>query len=1020
MKGIKDNLGSILTLTGGRDGPSEKPEAAVTKYLQQISSLTSPQTPEDMKDINQQAQADELNTTIVLLRKRLEEKVKFATVLEQGLRSRQASTDVIQSQLDQTCQAREQTQKEQKDVAESTRTLGEAIITLGKKQVDISRESNRLELQIKDLQMTHELTVDKEKKAEMMHIEADEKGHRLEQDLISVRIENTRLLEDNDKMQNDLLQTEDSLQEKRDIHVRGSNASKVRVIAFRKKFEETVDVMEETRTSLDELNDSLGRLRETIRMEGLLEGAAINELQARLNGEEAANKQLCKTLGQKEKTAVMLATNLKTATAAREMLSQQLEERLTLSMELSKRLTDLNMHTQTLEERLGDKSVEAENLSKALEAVQSDVKVLELQLSKEKHNVLSAGRTLENQQTRVTLGNRSVSEKVDADQTMTLRVKQIEADAGLLRGELDDAMTSEQKIKMRLSVTEQKRLILGQQFEDLDLTFKEMTDRHNKCCQEHDRVEHNLKHKTKQLMKDEHDSKIRLNDLQNELRARYDTVVQLKNGLMLNDVKIRDLTEMLENASVSAEQNRQLLAKRTTEVGQANKLLESEIAQEKSRGALLEQDLLNVEGRLRSSLAQLKAQESTAEGIEGVNDTDQDMIMKRLTQQTQKMERINTERRQVLSDSRAWQIKLEDQVHDKNRAMKMLTDEKVITNKQRDRMEEAIDRELEQKSRIKMLEKHNTALDEDLESKTEMCSKVSIDGKDLEGECDIVHENLRSQELQNKDLLHIQDNNRKKHADCQEAFKQQESNHLADARAVKMSIVTLQDSLMERISMVEQLVRTTTKLKAKTAELKTQVESTEFKANSSRKQFETQLSEEQQLCAAMRGKAECKVREKQQLLDGIQAKSDKIIMLERTLIESGNKGEVLKSDVDTKRKESEMMADQLAKREFMERSMFQSLMDKEDNIVRMKRETRERLKRTSTAEKNVKAAMFENRLLKKQLQEKAKAERYLLAELEGLRLHVHENTNPMSMKGAMQQMKADKEFQRVLTNSVRT
>merc|ERR1740130_1603410 len=737
-----------------------------------------------MKDINQQAQADELNTTIVLLRKRLEEKVKFATVLEQGLRSRQASTDVIQSQLDQTCQAREQTQKEQKDVAESTRTLGEAIITLGNKQVDISRESNRLELQIKDLQMTHELTVDKEKKAEMMHIEADEKGHRLEQDLISVRIENTRLLEDNDKMQNDLLQTEDSLQEKRDIHVRGSNASKVRVIAFRKKFEETVDVMEETRTSLDELNDSLGRLRETIRMEGLLEGAAINELQARLNGEEAANKQLCTTLGQKEKTAVMLATNLKTATAAREMLSQQLEERLTLSMELSKRLTDLNMHTQTLEERLGDKSVEAENLSKALEAVQSDVKVLELQLSKEKHNVLSAGRTLENQQTRVTLGNRSVSEKVDADQTMTLRVKQIEADAGLLRGELDDAMTSEQKIKMRLSVTEQKRLILGQQFEDLDLTFKEMTDRHNKCCQEHDRVEHNLKHKTKQLMKDEHDSKIRLNDLQNELRARYDTVVQLKNGLMLNDVKIRDLTEMLENA------------------------------QEKSRGALLEQDLLNVEGRLRSSLAQLKAQESTAEGIEGVNDTDQDMIMKRLTQQTQKMERINTERRQVLSDSRAWQIKLKDQVHDKNRAMKMLTDEKVITNKQQTQKMERINRELEQKSRIKVLEKHNTALDEDLESKTEMCSKVSIDGKDLEGECDVVHENLRSQELQNKDLLHIQDNNRKKHADCQEAFKQQESNHLADARAVKMSIVTLQDSLMERISMVEQLVRTTTKLKA--------------------------------------------------------------------------------------------------------------------------------------------------------------------------------------------------------------
>merc|ERR1711865_535172 len=306
----------------------------------------------------------------------------------------------------------------------------------------------------------------------------------------------------------------------------------------------------------------------------------------------------------------------------------------------------------------------------------------------------------------------------------------------------------------------------------------------------------------------------------------------------------------------------------------------------------------------------------------------------------------------------------------------------------------------------------------DIEVKTETCSQVSINAKDLDGECDTVGEELRTQELENQDLQNIENKNRAKHAECQAALKTREANHLADARAVKMSIVTLQDSLMERISMVEMLVRTTTQFKFKTGELKTRLNQTEATANASKQRYQAQLSEEQQMNAMMRGKSENKLREKTLLLQAIGQKDEKIKMLERALVESGNKGEVLKSDVDTKRKESEMMANQLAKKETLERSMFDSVIKKEDNISSMKREARQRLKRTSNMEKDVKAATFENRLLKKQLQEKSKAERYLLAELEGLRLHVTDNNNPSSYKGALAQMKTDQDFQRVLTNSV--
>jgi len=696
-----------------------------------------------------------------------------------------------------------------------------------------------------------------------------------------------------------------------------------------------------------------------------------------------------------------------------------LEERMALSLELSNRLTELNKHSQLLESRLGDKSIEAESLSKSLEVVQSDVKVLQLQLTKEEHNMLEANRTLKRVQQKVVTYSRDVNEKVDSDQTMTLRVQQIETDAKLLAEELNGVKDTEEQIKTRLAVTEEKKMMLEQQLEDLSLSYKEIGERMVKTTAEHERVEVHLRTKTKQLLKEEHDAKLELNELQNNLRNRTDSVVQLKNGLMLNDVKIRDLTEMLENASVSAEKNRQILSKRSSEISQSNKLLEDEVAQEKTRGTMLEQDLVNVEGRLRSSLAQLKAQETTAEGMAGVNSQDQEMVMARLQEQTQKLERLNAERATVLADTRKWEIKVEDQVQDKNRAMKLLTAEKSVTNKLRDQIEEETDRELEQKSRIKMLEKHNAALDVDLEEKTSTTAKLSIELDDVESEADLMAQEVRSQELKNEELRAIQDGNLKKINALKSGLKTQEQNHLADARAVKMSIVSLQESLMEKIANVELLVRTTQTLKTKTTDLATRLSATESTAATSKTRYEGMLSEDQRLSATVRGINENKLREKALLETSVAQKTDKIKLLEAALVEAMNRGEVLQSDADTKRKESEMMTEQLDQRVAIEQTMGSSIMNKEEDISRLRQSARERGKRTLNMSKEVKAAQFQNRLLKKQLQEKAKAERYLLAELEALRLHVPENKNPASLKSVVAQAKADAALSSVLSKSLR-
>jgi len=98
--------------------------------------------------------------------------------------------------------------------------------------------------------------------------------------------------------------------------------------------------------------------------------------------------------------------------------------------------------------------------------------------------------------------------------------------------------------------------------------------------------------------------------------------------------------------------------------------------------------------------------------------------------------------------------------------------------------------------------------------------------------------------------------------------------------------------------------------------------------------------------------------------------------------------------------------------------MSAAIVTKEDNISKLRQDARERQKREAEISKSVKQAQFENKLLKKQLQEKMKAERYLLAELEGLRLHVTSNKNSASARSVNAQIKTNQAFNNVLTKSL--
>merc|ERR1712216_626741 len=129
-----------------------------------------------MGDLSLRAAAEESDAMAVLLKKRLQEKTKYENVLSQGLRSAKASEEVLQSQLDSARKGREQLQREIKEMRGSFGQLRGVYNDRGKKEVQQAKEINRLDLQVKDLKMTLEQTIDKERKAEISLVEANRKS----------------------------------------------------------------------------------------------------------------------------------------------------------------------------------------------------------------------------------------------------------------------------------------------------------------------------------------------------------------------------------------------------------------------------------------------------------------------------------------------------------------------------------------------------------------------------------------------------------------------------------------------------------------------------------------------------------------------------------------------------------------------------------------------------------------------------------------------------------------------------
>ena len=328
-------------------------------------------------------------------------------------------------------------------------------------------------------------------------------------------------------------------------------------------------------------------------------------------------------------------------------------------------------------------------------------------------------------------------------------------------------------------------------------------------------------------------------------------------------------------------------------------------------------------------------------------------------------------------------------------------------------IEEKKSAELENTVRIRGLENTRQLLQERLKDKSESAEEQKTKLNDFISEQGMLKREMKDAEVREGELFTQQQYDRETVGGLTSELSDQEKQHVADARAVKLKISQLQDALQEKVNTVDQLSRATQATRAKAKQLQDRLEQTEAEASQAQNTFEQMLDEEQRAAHDLRQELEQITRQETLLRSAAMQQEELLHSRQALLGEKTAESEILQHEAFSKDRQAKEAQSQVEKLTVQERDRLDTLNDLEETLVELKLQQRERVKEKADLVKQLKTFMNENRLMKKQVAEKMKAERILMAELEAKRLKI---TSPRGKSAAdvKAHKQAEEEFEVLL------
>lgn len=935
-----------------------------------------------------------------------------AALVQDALGTR-VNEELLNSRLDQEGRRKEEMLHRIKDLEGEMESLKLQCQEKSRREAGCQKQITTLEMSIKDLHSSLEQTNNSERLTSQQSLESNRQCRELERELMDLRIENTRLNDSLEKSSEEEHRINKVMELEKDKLLRDLQQHQIKGISLQQDLDDkTVD-----KEHLDEdwANHckKAAELEDEMRMQQVLTEKDRAELEKRLEEEEAANNDMVNELATRTKEMQLLDVEAKGATEARDLLQAQLNDKLKLNLELGKRLHSLQLAYSETEMKLEDKTEAHEKMTKNTETVRSDMKVMQARLQKDQENCRELSKWTRREMSQSEDLDQKCGQLKANDMDHRLRMRQAEADKEVLRDDLDKSKKKALAMREALHQAHSKKDTLvekvRQTVEDLDA----LTLRYEKKSATVEAQTRELKELTREFMDKDHKNQLEITTLQGILSEKMDEFGRLDGQTTKSNNQLKDLHDLLQETADKAEKFKEQMMKNIGEVQTSNDALSDELNAQMKRNSLMEHDLLNSERRIKSVQAQMNKNEMTATKLLQINSDETVMLQTQLDRESQKQSKLQLDVSNAKTALHNTQREFEEEVRLKRQMQKMFREEKFEAERMTQTMEDKKEPELENESRIRELmtdrDLNQTRLNEKLESVDLLQKRLN---SSLGNRKEYKRE-LRNAELKEGEYFSTQAIDAKAIQDLTAELKAQEEQHLSDARSVRSKITQLQDALQEKVNTVDHLAKATQAMKAKAKQLQVRLEQTEAEAAQAQTSFEQMLDREQTTAADLRSMIEAKTRDIMTLRSQILNKDEKLQGLTSVLHEKTAQSEALNTETFSRTRQAHQAQMEVETLTIRERDQLDTINEYEEQIVELKLQMRERSHVEKDLQKQLTTIENENLQFRKQVDEKTKAERVLLAELDAKRLHLdepHANTPGAVAAHA----KAEEEFESLL------
>ncbi len=781
------------------------------------------------------------------MRDRLRAKNRQELQLSQQLQTSRSNKVVLQNQVDLERQNRDLLERELRDVQTQLGSLRERYDEKSKKEIDALKKLGKAEIELKDTATRLADATEAEGRSRRAAEQLRTRAARLEKDLFQVRFEHSNLtnaLGNEQRVANGL---RENMEKQTDEYLAETQALRVERASLTKRLAASEKELAHLQAQLATAEEQIEDLTAKMHLGDEEHLKEVHSLGQRLRDSEDANKDLASRADRTSQHVALLEQQLEDERHRGLDLEQHLNNQRQVESELHKVANALRAQVKVMDERLSDKTRSASALQETAEMARSDAAVLQtrqeqlrgaLTESEAKANQEAAERAaLEQKLADAQEAEQRTAARLeamtDAEERATQELLVVTAAKNAAEVEAAGLHTRLAQVQQELAAAADNAGRLEKLVEARDADVDRLFVEKKAQAAEHDYYTHG--------------TELRMRDLENQVQAQAEVVE--RQAAALEQAERREATARAANLQLQEDANdvHQRLQAKLGTVETQLQLVASELRDAQEGMAVLKQDLdreIDTTGQLRQKNAALEHEKLEAARTAAERASKLEVALAREAQAREQLAEDKEELLQAVD-------KLQQQVARAaaaQEAQRQQLNEATLRASSLEEQVASAQEQLQQRAdQAADLQRSVALLQERLDAKSDAEAHSNRTNAEIQSDLEVLQQKLADAQAAAGQLEEELSLERANGAKLEEAMQANEEQHQKDAHAVKLTILGLQRTLMDKANQAERLAMQVEAVRKKSLEYESLIDLAKTAAEEARQQADyrtAQLSAE--------------------------------------------------------------------------------------------------------------------------------------------------------------------------------